>query len=364
MSASPFQAKPLGDRRLQLSSSSVASAHRAIPLLGRRTDFLNSFIPSSYVDDEGTEGVEYPYIPDEEIEVSKRSRRHNEDSEEARLLSPSAFSRISETLGALNTVGSFLVNFTRGENSHHHQNTHNGNQNSYLNNHGSNSHGSNSHRIDQLQLQGEDDDTPEMELISSSGSSDTSISSVPAASVPDAILTLTKNVLGQNMTKTIEPLIKRVGINASPEKQDFSAISEKIDMASLAEKKRKKHQTETTKAVAITHPTVEPGKILKMGGLAHIRSFDYILKSLLSSIYLAKIEDLDGKEGENRCITPNGLPGRCEDLSVCPGLLLDLSGLRDSLCFKRLFIPGVCCPLDPDASTILTTQRPAFLTQR
>lgn len=262
VSASPFQTKPLGDRRLQLSSSSVASAHRGIPLLGRRTDFLNSFIPSSYVDDEGTEGVEYPYIPDEEIEVSKRSRRHNEDSEEARLLSPSAFSRISETLGALNTVGSFLVNFTRGD---HHQNTHNGNQNSYLNN-----HGSNSHRIDQLQLQGEDDDTPEMELISSSGSSDTSISSVPAPSVPDAILTLTKNVLGQNMTKTIEPLIKRVGIDANPEKQDFSAISEKIDMASLAEKKRKKHQTETTKAVAITHPTVEPGKILKMGGLARI----------------------------------------------------------------------------------------------
>lgn len=262
MSASSFQAKPLGDRRLQLSSSSAAGTHRGIPLLGRRTDFLNSFIPSAYVDDEGTEGVEYPYIPDEEIEVSKRSRRHNEDSEEARLLSPSAFSRISETLGALNTVGSFLVNFTRGDNSHHHQNTHNGNQNSFLS-----QHGSNSHSIDQLQLQGEDDDdTPEMELISSSGSSDVSTSSVPAPSVPDAILTLTKNVLGQNMTKTIEPLIKRVGINASPGKQEYSAISEKIDMASLAEKKRKKHQTETTKIATITHPTVEPGKIFGNGG--------------------------------------------------------------------------------------------------
>jgi len=30
--------------------------------------------------------------------------------------------------------------------------------------------------------------------------------------VPDAILTLTKTVLGQNVTKTIEPLIKRVGL--------------------------------------------------------------------------------------------------------------------------------------------------------
>lgn len=81
-------------------------------------------------------------------------------------------------------------------------------------------------------------------------------------------------------------------------------------------------------------------------------------------MFSAQIEDLDGKEGENRCITPNGLAGRCEDLSVCPALLLDLSGLRDSLCFKRLFIPGVCCPIETETSTLLTTQRPTFLTQR
>lgn len=80
--------------------------------------------------------------------------------------------------------------------------------------------------------------------------------------------------------------------------------------------------------------------------------------------FTAKIEDLDGKDGENRCITPTGAAGRCEDLSVCPSLLLDLSGLRDSLCFKRLFIPGVCCPLDTDSIPSYTTQRPAFLTPR
>lgn len=34
----------------------------------------------------------------------------------------------------------------------------------------------------------------------------------PSENVPDAILTLTKNVLGQNVTKTIEPMIKRIGI--------------------------------------------------------------------------------------------------------------------------------------------------------
>ena len=63
------------------------------------------------------------------------------------------------------------------------------------------------------------------------------------------------------------------------------------------------------------------------------------------------------KDIENRCRTPDGRPGRCEDLSTCPGLLLDLSHLRESLCFKSLFVPGVCCPITT-TSTVLTTPRP------
>jgi hypothetical protein len=34
----------------------------------------------------------------------------------------------------------------------------------------------------------------------------------PSENVPNAILTLTKNVLGQNVTKTIEPMIKRFSV--------------------------------------------------------------------------------------------------------------------------------------------------------
>jgi len=34
----------------------------------------------------------------------------------------------------------------------------------------------------------------------------------PPENVPDAILTLTKNVLGQNVTNRIEPMIKRIGV--------------------------------------------------------------------------------------------------------------------------------------------------------
>lgn len=70
-------------------------------------------------------------------------------------------------------------------------------------------------------------------------------------------------------------------------------------------------------------------------------------------------EDIEAKDGENKCKTPSGKPGKCEDLSSCPSLLLNLRQLRESLCFKRLFVPGVCCPTnEPVTTTILTTQRP------
>lgn len=61
-------------------------------------------------------------------------------------------------VGALNTVGRYIVNMTRGQEA------------------------------------------------SSGGNSNN-----PSENVPDAILTLTKNVLGQNVTNSIEPMIKRIG---------------------------------------------------------------------------------------------------------------------------------------------------------
>lgn len=61
------------------------------------------------------------------------------------------------SIGALNTVGRYIVNMTRGQEA------------SITNNN-------------------------------------------PSENVPDAILTLTKNVLGQNVTKSIEPMIKRIGV--------------------------------------------------------------------------------------------------------------------------------------------------------
>ncbi|OAD57099.1 Proclotting enzyme, partial [Eufriesea mexicana] len=51
------------------------------------------------------------------------------------------------------------------------------------------------------------------------------------------------------------------------------------------------------------------------------------------------------------CTTANGNLGKCQDLSNCPQLLLDLTKLRQSLCFKSLFVPGVCCPLTDKIDT-------------
>lgn len=172
-----------------------------------------------------------------------RRRRQNEN-EEARLLSQSAFNRITETLGALNKVGSFFLNMTREVNGEH------------------------GHRGD-------------MQLISSSSSVNSVSTKKPSTTQQigvfstdysttteqigsSAILTLSNNVLGQNVTKPTEPLIKRVG--QQPEKEsklDKQTLNEKIDMAALAEKKRKKHQAVTSKkdSVAVS-TTLSPGNCI------------------------------------------------------------------------------------------------------
>lgn len=83
-------------------------------------------------------------------------------------------------------------------------------------------------------------------------------------------------------------------------------------------------------------------------------------------IIAAKIVDYQGKESENRCRTPDGRFGKCDDLSNCPALLLDLTHLRESLCFKSLFVPGVCCPHSDNTALVptQTTIRPLKLTTR
>ncbi|XP_034187635.1 clotting factor B [Osmia lignaria lignaria] len=129
---------------------------------------------------------------------------------------------ISETLGALNTVGSYIVNMTRGvENSNY-----------------------------------------------------------PPKELPSALYTISKNILGRNVTDSIAPLVRGVTLPL--------------------------RATPVTPSVEISDREKEP----------------------------------------SGCTTADGTPGKCQDLSNCPQLLLDLTKLRQSLCFKSLFVPGVCCPLN------------------
>lgn len=64
-----------------------------------------------------------------------------------------------------------------------------------------------------------------------------------------------------------------------------------------------------------------------------------------------KVTLSDQAGGGKTCTTPDGTDGFCDDLSNCPQLLLNFSHLRQSLCFKSLFVPGVCCPLKTSLQT-------------
>ncbi|RZF43126.1 hypothetical protein LSTR_LSTR001304 [Laodelphax striatellus] len=156
------------------------------------------------------------------------------DEESGRLLSSDTIATISETLGAINTVGRYLVNYTRASTAP-------------------------GDRVDAVH------NTPP---VVSSGED-----------LPGAIYTISKNVLGRNVTDSIAPLVRGLP------------------------------------------PLVgSTGKVTAVAG------------------------DPNAAGGPRPCTTPAGANGFCDDLSNCPQLLLNLSNLRQSICFKSLFVPGVCCP--------------------
>ncbi|XP_049693569.2 clotting factor B isoform X1 [Helicoverpa armigera] len=167
-----------------------------------------------------------------------------------RLLSDSAFTRISETLGAINTVGHYLVEMV------------------------SDSHESN-------------ETDPNLQQL------------------PQALYTISKNVLGRNVTDKIAPIVKK----ALP-------------------------------------------KVLPDAPITKIATADRV----------------DDEDDAKYCTTPEGQEGVCEDLSNCPQLLLNLVNLRESLCFKDLFVPGVCCPKDAivpiiqsEKPIVASTSKPTYL---
>lgn len=171
-----------------------------------------------------------------------RRRRQND---QGRLLSQSAFNRITETLGALNAMGNFFLNMTREVNG-------------------------DNNRQDDMQLIASSSSKVENKIQPSTEKISTffnDLSTTTQQSVP------TKHSLTTKLsTKATEPLIKRIGLSEQPvkgSKVDEQTLNEKIDMAALAEKKRKKHQAiNTKKELMTTHissaTTLPPGKYTKI----------------------------------------------------------------------------------------------------
>ncbi|VEN58614.1 unnamed protein product [Callosobruchus maculatus] len=197
--------------------------------------------PWSEMNNEPSRWVRIPHA------ISRSYRSSSQDPTTKRHFKPDTIHKITETLGALNTVGRYLVNMTRGEDT-------------------------------------------------------------VSSDVPTALYTISKNVLGRNVTDTIAPLVREVlpvDIDPQGNKQDIIQADDKIGVESVK---------------------VE-----------------------------SKLEDEKKEEDPRNCLTPEGIYGYCDDLSNCPQLLLNLGNLRQSLCFKSLFEPGVCCPKSPNTSTTTTT---------
>ena len=53
------------------------------------------------------------------------------------------------------------------------------------------------------------------------------------------------------------------------------------------------------------------------------------------------------QDASRPCRTPDSGEGLCVEVQDCPYLLANFRQIRRSICFRRLFLPGVCCPSKP-----------------
>lgn len=182
---------------------------------------------------------------DEETDISSlpNVRRRRQDDDQGRLLSQSAFNRITETLGALNAVGKFFLNMTREVNG-------------------------DNNRRDDMQLVSSS--SAKIESIREPSTEKISIFSTDVSTTTPASVATAKPS-PTTKSKIAPSLNKRIGLSQPPtkgSKVDEQTLNEKIDMAALAEKKRKKHQAISTKNEIITTytssaTTLPPGNSMK-----------------------------------------------------------------------------------------------------
>lgn len=251
------------------------------------------------------------------IATESNDENLNESSDETlpRLLSQSALNRISETLGALNTVGHLLVDMTRA-----------GSKNNK-------STGITENGIDSMSLEANIDEPTNINI--------TKVSK--KFNDPSSVI---RNITLMEHTTFYQPAIDNV---------------DNVDNRKKKKNKKNKNKNKIKKPVVETLTSNRTDLILT-DTVSSVTKGPLVV---LSPILEEKI-DTNLKDVENQCKTSSGEIGRCEDLSSCPALLLNLSILRESLCFKEVFMPGVCCPLPVLPTTIktTTTQKPLKLTTK
>ncbi|KAH8344421.1 hypothetical protein KR084_011360 [Drosophila pseudotakahashii] len=309
-------------------------------------------------DDDDVEGSSEYYDSDEE-----QSEGSNESL--PRLLSQSTFNRISETLGALNHVGHMLVDITRG--------------------------GQDQAKTEGVEKSedktGEDSSKSTLsassttELAPTSSTSSSLGKSEPLPGVSGKLMdplpiTLSANSLlpagkPANLS-VIQVATKRIGIDDTA---PMFVENKELKLKKKKKKNKNKQKVKKPSEELVQIPTGVQQSQQKIKIPTTPRTTTTSTSTTTeASITLSTLDKLDqeasdeddagtGKDAENYCKTPSGRRGRCEDLSSCPALLLNLSSLRESLCFKSLYVPGVCCPISA-SSTVLTTQKPLRLTTR
>ncbi|XP_022216043.2 uncharacterized protein LOC111070051, partial [Drosophila obscura] len=336
---------------------------------------------STYEDDEqdedDVEGSSEYYDSDEE-----------QDSNDSlpRLLSQSTFNRISETLGAINHVGHMLVDMTRG-----------GQDAAKPESEGSDdkSPGTSSSTTSSSASTTETTPTP----APAGGSSTKIVTSSPlgrseplpgiSGKLLDSPITLSANSLlpagrPANLSAIQQVATKRIGVESSPMFVENKELKQKKKKKKNKNKQKLKQkpsedQLQGTQQIQqkIKIPTTPRTTTTSSSSSTPTTSSSTRITPVtlrpLDQLALASSEEAEesgtGKDVENYCKTPSGRAGRCEDLSSCPALLLNLSSLRESLCFKSLFVPGVCCPLSSVSTSESfalqsTTQRPLKLTAK
>lgn len=272
-------------------------------------------------DDDDEEGSSEYY--DESEDSTSTSENSGSDESLPRLLSQSAFNRISETLGALNTVGHLLVDMTRG---------------------------------------GTQESKTEIPPTSIPVTSTTTTTEQPPRANENSAkdfgfsAAVENSIIPVKSSSVVQVATKRIGQEEPISKPMF------VENKEVKKKKKKKKNKNKTKKPSADLQRVNSTTLNKVPTTLRPTTLRPTTLSTNERVDLAD-EESSSKDVENRCKTPSGRPGRCEDLSSCPALLLNLSSLRESLCFKSLFVPGVCCPL-PESSTVLTTQRPLKLTTK